>query len=92
VPSPLCGCGRLLSDKSPSFLGLPLPGDSLHDGITSHGVMAQLVARLHGMQKARGSSPRNSTLWEMQVRILPSGSRPKVRRRRKGKAPTGPGG
>ena len=26
------------------------------------GAMAQLVARLHGMQKARGSNPRSSTI------------------------------
>ena len=34
------------------------------------GAMAQLVARLHGMQKVRGSNPLSSTVFRTSVRII----------------------
>jgi hypothetical protein len=34
------------------------------------GAMAQLVARLHGMQKVRGSNPLSSTDLRISVRML----------------------
>ena len=36
----------------------------------SHGPVAQLVARLHGMQKVRGSSPLRSTKRRERVGIV----------------------
>src|SRR5215469_11446911 len=33
------------------------------------GAMAQLVARLHGMQKVRGSNPLSSTIFRVPVRL-----------------------
>ena len=33
-------------------------------GSNPFGGMAQLVARLHGMQKVRGSNPLTSTKWK----------------------------
>ena len=46
------------------------PYGAARDGWTvGCGAMAQLVARLHGMQKVRGSNPLSSTAFRTYVRM-----------------------